>query len=404
MATEKKRKKIMPKMEIVATKEEIDQALKMLTADYYEMAKEADKNEPNAERIKTILRRQRGNFVSKNTTLLYQVEDMFFAEQKGRGNSAATIQYYQRVFKKLYLFLAYATTADAEEYKKLLALNGEGDVNAEVEFGSLLPLITLEMDNIVAEFREYLTETEELGEQTVKSYLTGFRVIMYFYMEKGWIDKHDITIKDVAPPLKQTYTETEIKKLLKKPNVDDFVDYRDWVITNWFLATGNRVSSVCEILVKDISLEEGYANINRQKNREPIQVPIVSKMRNILKEYIRYYRTDNDGKVLSNEYLFCNAYGGKLTEQGLKKTIARYNTDRGVQKTSCHLYRHTFCKQWIMSGGDMFSLQRMLGHKSLKMVSHYANIYKTDAAKKAEVYSALSQANTNGGRKLQRRK
>lgn len=405
MAKTKDGKKIVPQEEIVATNEEVNAAIEMLIGDYIAMQKEGGEQIASAERIRTILRRKQDAFIDKNTTPLYKVEDIFLTEQKGRGNSASTIEYYKRVFKKMYLFLAFAVPADADEYQKLLdAVAENGGGNAEIEFASLLPLVHLEMDNIVAEFREYLTETEGLTEQTVKSYLTGFRVIMYFYMEKGWIEKKDIKIKDVAPPLKQTYTDAELKKLLKKPNADDFVEYRNWVITNWFLATGNRVSSVCEILVRDINIEEGYANINRQKNREPIQVPIVSKMRNILREYIGYYRTDEDGKPKFNEYLFCRYDGEKLTEQGLKKTIEKYNLGRGVHKTSCHLYRHTFCKRWIMGGGDMFSLQRMLGHKSLKMVSHYANIYKTDAAKKAEEYSALSQTKTLGGKRLQRRK
>lgn len=405
MAKTKDGKKIVVDEQIVATQEEMDIALEMLVADYVAMAKEGNTEVASAERIKTILRRKQGSFIDKNTTPLWKVEDIFLTEQKGRGNSSATMDYYKRVFKKIYLFLAFSTPKDENEYQKLLDAVAENGDNAEVEFGSMLPLVYLEMDNIVAEFREYLTKTEELSEQTVKSYMTGFRVIMYFYMEKGWIEKHDIKIKDVAPPLKQTYTEQEIKKLLKKPNIDNFVEYRNWVITNWFLATGNRVSSVCEILVKDIDVEEGYANINRQKNKEPIRVPIVPKMRNILREYISSYRTDEDGNILNNEYLFCRwPDGEKLTEQGLKKTIEKYNLSRGVQKTSCHLYRHTFCKRWIMSGGDIASLQSMLGHKSLKMVSHYANIYKSDTAKKAEQFSTLSQIKSNGGKKLQRRK
>lgn len=404
MAKTKDGKKLLPRQETIATEKEVEEALGMLVGDYLAMKKEADNAEPDAERIKTVLRRNQEGFISKNSTPLGKIEEIFLTEEKGRGNAAATVNYYKRVFKKLYLFLTFTVTADAEEYQKILDSISESGKEPEIEFAQLLPLATLEMDNIAAEFREYLSETEELGEQTVKSYMTGFRVIMYFIMDKGWIDKHEIKIKDVAPPLKQTYTDSELKKLLKKPDIDNFPEYRNWVITNWFLATGNRVSSVCEILVKDINLEEGYANINRQKNKEPIQIPIVSKMRNILAEYIGSYRTDDDGKPLYNEFLFCNYTGGKLSEQGLKSAIAKYNEARGVHKTSCHLYRHTFCKQWIMSGGDMFSLQRMLGHKSLKMVSHYANIYKSDAAKKAEEFSALSQTKTAGGRKLQRRK
>lgn len=403
MAKTKDGKKIVPQEEIVATETEIENAIAMLVSDYVALQKEGGEQIASAERIKTLLRRKQDTFIDKNTTPLWKVEEIFLTEQKGRGNSAATLDYYKRVFKKMYLFLAFALPADADEYQKVLDAVAENGSDPQIEFATLLPLVNLEMDNIVAEFREYLTDTEELSEQTVKSYLTGFRVIMYFYMDKGWIEKRDIKIRDVAPPLKQTYTDAEIRKLLKKPSVDNFTEYRNWVITNWFLATGNRVSSVCEILVKDINLEEGYANINRQKNKEPIQVPIVAKMRNILREYIGSYRTDEDGNPMLNEYLFCNAYGGKLSEQGLKKAIEKYNLARGVHKTSCHLYRHTFCKMWIMRGGDQFSLQRILGHKSLKMVSHYSNIYRSDAAKKAEEFSALAQTKTVGGKKLQRR-
>lgn len=404
MAKTKDGKEILPRQETVATEKEWEEALEMLMGDYLAMKKEANAAEPNVERIKTVLRRNQGGFISKNATPLWKIEDIFLTEQKGRGNTTATLNYYKRVFKKLYLFLAFTLPQDAEEYKKILESIPENEEKPEIEFAKMLPLASLEMDNIAAEFREYMSDTEELGEQTIKSYMMGFRVIMYFLMDKGWIDKHEIKIKDVAPPLKPTYTDAELKKLLKKPDIDNFTEYRNWVITNWFLATGNRVSSVCEILVRDINLEEGYANINRQKNKEPIQIPIVSKMRNILAEYIGGYRTGKDGKPLYNEYLFCTFDGNKLSEQGLKAAIAKYNESRGVHKTSCHLYRHTFCKQWIMSGGDMFSLQRMLGHKSLKMVSHYANIYRSDAAKKAEEFAALSQTKTAGGRKLQRRK
>ena len=123
----------------------------------------------------------------------------------------------------------------------------------------------------------------------------------------------------------------------------------------------------------------------------------------ILKEYITYYRCDEVGEPLYDEVLFCNRYGEPLTDGGLKMSIKSYNEKRGVSKTSIHLFRHTFAKNWIVSGGDIVSLQKMLGHSSLKMVQRYANLYASDVKEKAEDFAILAQTRTKSGKTLQKR-
>ena len=57
-----------------------------------------------------------------------------------------------------------------------------------------------------------------------------------------------------------------------------------------------------------------------------------------------------------------------------------------------------------MDGGDIVSLQQMLGQSSNKMVQHYANLYASDIKEKAEKYSVLSNTKTKSGKKIKARK
>ena len=124
-------------------------------------------------------------------------------------------------------------------------------------------------------------------------------------------------------------------------------------------------------------------------------------MRRILKEYIALYRNLEENEDLSStDPLFCNRFGERLTADGLINAIARYNQRREVTKTSIHLFRHTFAKSWILSGGDLFSLQKMLGHSSLEMVRNYANLYSKDIKDKAEEFSFLSNTRRTTGKTL----
>ena len=60
--------------------------------------------------------------------------------------------------------------------------------------------------------------------------------------------------------------------------------------------------------------------------------------------------------------------------------VTRMGKKVGVQNAYSHKFRHTFAITYLHSGGDVFTLQQILGHGSLDMVRHYSRIGQSDVS------------------------
>lgn len=355
-----------------------------------------------------ITKRGKGERTADNTFLLDLFTE-FKTAQEDKGNSQKTIEFYVRGYFKLceFIDMVYMKATAAKELglpapTKPTPLSEVSEKEAVNRAGGAFPISILTTDGLERDYRKYLTNLG-VNEQTIAAYFRAYRAIAYFAMEEGWIPRRKISIKQPESPIKNCYTDDEIKRLVRKPKTDDFLENRNWVMVNYFLATGNRVSSVADLRIGDVDLDEGYITVNRQKNGKPTRIPLVKKITRILRAYIDDYRTEVNGiPVGLNEPLFCNLYGEELSENGIKKAIANYNRSRNVEKTSVHLFRHTFAKKWIIDGGDLLQLEKMLGQSSLKMVQHYSNLYASDIKEQAEKHAVIAKTKGNG-RKIRKR-
>jgi integrase/recombinase XerD len=244
---------------------------------------------------------------------------------------------------------------------------------------------TLNLDTIIG----YITflKDKDINVITINSYLRGIRAVINYFIELGYTMPFKITLLKTEKVIKQTYTDAEIKLLLRKPDVSkcNFAEYRNWVIVNYLLATGNRASTVVNIKIENVDLDNETIILTKTKNRKQQIIPISRSLVPILREYIKYRKGNTEN------YLFCNVYGNKLTVYALQHTIYKYNKSRGVQKTSLHLFRHTFAKKWILNGGDIFRLQKLLGHSSLEMVKEYVNMFSEDLLQNFNQFNPLEQ-------------
>ena len=163
------------------------------------------------------------------------------------------------------------------------------------------------------------------------------------------------------------------------------------------LTYGQHFSAVSKhlIQIKDVDIENKVIYLRHTKNKRAQVIPLCEALCGILREYMRVRGGGGD------EYLFPNENGVQLTENGLRCTISKYNRRRGVEKTSIHLFRHTFAKKYLVAcGGNAFTLQRLLGHSTLDMTKHFCAIFDADITKNYDSFSPLTQIKGAEGNKI----
>lgn len=237
-----------------------------------------------------------------------------------------------------------------------------------------------DLDNMILKMRE-----EGLSDCSINSYTRTLKVFFSWCNEEGHSNLN-IKLYKAAETVKEVYTDDELLVLLKKPEANcNFCEYRNWVIINFLLNSGCRAATVRNILNQDVDLARKQIVLRHTKNGKVQVIPLCSSMVAILRDYM-VIRSGG-----GSDYLFCNEFGDLLTENALRLAIVRYNTARGVQRTSIHAFRHTFARKYLVDcGGDAFSLQRLMGHSTLKMTRHYCNLFNDDIIESHEQRSPLT--------------
>ncbi|SHK34944.1 integrase/recombinase XerD [Clostridium cavendishii DSM 21758] len=230
----------------------------------------------------------------------------------------------------------------------------------------------------------------DLKTQTIHSYVRDLKTILYYFMKLDYMKTFKITLPKVDKVPIETYSDAELRILLKKPNIKtcSFVEIRDWTLINFILSTGVRLNSFINIRVKDIDFENNVVYVNTTKNRKPLIIPLNEIIVKILKDYLRIRQYQN-----TEDYLFCTVYGDQMNKRSVNSSLNNYNSNRGITKTGIHRYRHTFAKKWILAGGSVTVLQKILGHSSLNITENYINLLVEDLKKDINQFNILQEFN-----------
>lgn len=233
---------------------------------------------------------------------------------------------------------------------------------------------------------------------SIVSQLKHLRRFFNFCASRGYMEAIEITIPKVEDELKEPYTDDEMKKLLKKPVTNNWVEYRNWVMVNYFFSTGQRLSTVLNIKVSHLELERAVVKLEHNKDGIKKWMPLSSAMVKILREYI------DISQLQDEDYLFPEYEGGKLMVRSAEDAIAKYNRARGVETIGIHRFRHTFAKKYILNGGNPAKLQKLLNHKTIDMTMKYVKLYTMDFADDLDLFNPLDNFKVSSYTQTKRRK
>lgn len=295
--------------------------------------------------------RQFGRKLNRERKKYSELYEQFIQQLKIKGRSEQTIQSYYYHNKYFMQFLG-------------------GDIYCDEITSS-----TLET------YIRYIQDTKGITNGiTINSYLRNISPIIKFGMKKGYIlEEFMIPAVKEQEVIKEIYTQEELHDLLEKPKKRDFVELRTWAIIWTFASTGIRARELRELLVKNVDLLNRTINVNKTKNKKARILPISISLAEVLEEYLILRGGEGE------DYLFPSVYETQLAMSSLQKTIKSYCNSRGIEKTSLHLFRHTFITNAVNKNVSPLILKRITGHSTMKELNRYYN------AKTADIVNVIDE-------------
>ena len=226
--------------------------------------------------------------------------------------------------------------------------------------------------------------------QTVKNILSLLNAMFNQSVEWGWLPSapriRKPKIRLFSAGYRWLQNEEEIKRFLAAAREEDenrvFYKSAGWCQTvkvgpmyATAVYTGMRAGELAGLRWGDVDLERRLIAVQRSFNGptkagDIRHVPILD----VLLPIIKSWKLESGGKGL----VFPNSAGemwdqcGRIFAEFLKRTLIRGGFD--PRYVHFHGLRHSFASHWVLRGGDLFRLQKILGHKDSAVTQRYAHL------------------------------
>jgi len=186
-------------------------------------------------------------------------------------------------------------------------------------------------------------------------------------------------VEKLMPPklsknLPEVLSVNDIDSILSKPDTEDKLGLRDRAILELLYACGTRVSEMINLQLSDLFFRDEVIRVFGKGSKERL-VPIGRSAVSWVNLYLKNSRPLLEKKMKSENYLFLNSRGSRLSRMGAWKIIDRYAKEAGIMKAvHPHTFRHSFATHLLEGGADLRAVQEMLGHADISTTQIYTHI------------------------------
>ena len=189
-------------------------------------------------------------------------------------------------------------------------------------------------------------------------------------------------------------TPEEVRKIIDQPNKDTPTGLRNKAILSLMWDSGARVGDILKLRPGNISITKREAFFENGKYGVDRWVAFSEYTADLLERY-KKIRPKSD-------YFFCTLSkelqdkdtskpdttpGNQLNRTYLYNMIRRYSKRAGIDKrVGLHTIRHSLATDYLKQTKDLATLQKILGHKSIKTTSVYLHYDKTDVIEGLNAY------------------
>ena len=235
-----------------------------------------------------------------------------------------------------------------------------------------------EIENIeISEFRSFLTHrrNSEISSNSIARNISALKSFFRFLIKNNKI-KESSVFNLKSPKLKKSLprpinVDLAIQVIKQAEEIEDekWIGLRNKSILLLLYGCGLRISEALSLNYDDVQNED-HILIKGKGEKERI-VPMMP----YIKKGIENYLEACPKEIISGEALFIGKRFSRLSPRIIQYALEKIRTALSLPETATpHALRHSFATHLLDSGGDLRTIQELLGHSSLSTTQKYTKV------------------------------
>jgi integrase/recombinase XerC/integrase/recombinase XerD len=215
---------------------------------------------------------------------------------------------------------------------------------------------------------------ETVSAYTFRHHAVVLRVFSRWLRDERYTGEHRLErlkTPKVAETVVDILNPEEIRRVLESEPPSTHHGTRNHAMLTLALDTGLRMSEITTLERRNLDLDRGILKALGKGSKERV-VPFGYTTTKALRRYVIHFRPSPG--LPQFDCVFLQHNGWPLTKSAMEMVAKRIGRKTGIERFHWHLLRHTLAVNYLVNGGDAFSLQRILGHTTLEMVRKYMHL------------------------------